>query len=328
MRAAAPRGGARVPQSPSTLAGKVLKGDRRAAARLLSMLEDRDGAGLAAYREIYRRSGRAHIIGVTGPPGAGKSTLVNALIGVYRKQGRRVAVVAVDPTSPFTGGAILGDRVRMLDHSLDPGVVIRSMASRGSMGGIAPATYQAAVVYDAMGFDKVIVETVGTGQLETDIIRCAHTVVVVTMPGTGDEVQVAKAGLFEIGDLFVVNKADKEGADAIRREIEAMLALGTFAKGWRPRVLETVAAEGRGVAEVAKKADEHLAHLQASGHHREGEEARARHVILQELTEDVRERARAALSAEGETMVRDVAARKVDAATAAGELAKWIGARR
>ena len=309
------------------LAVKVAKGDRRAAARLLSALEDRDASAVEAYRELYKRSGRAHILGVTGPPGSGKSTLVNELIAAYRKARHRVAVVAVDPTSPFTGGAILGDRVRMLDHSLDPDVVIRSMASRGSMGGIAPATYQAAVVYDAMGFDKVIIETVGTGQLETDIIRCAHTVVVVTMPGTGDEVQVAKAGLFEIGDLFVVNKADKEGADAIRREVETMLALGTFTKGWRPRVLMTVAADGTGVAEVAAKADEHFAHLKASGHHREGEAARARHVILQELTEDLRERARQALDSKGARLIGEVASRRKDAATAAGELARLLQAR-
>lgn len=317
-------GGARL--SAGGLAGKVLQGDRRSAARLLSMLEDRDPGALLAYRELYKRSGRAHIIGITGPPGSGKSTLVNGLIGAYRKGRRRVAVIAVDPTSPFTGGAILGDRVRMLDHSLDPDVVIRSMASRGSMGGIAPATYQAAVVYDAMGFDTILIETVGTGQLETDIIRCAHTVVVVTMPGTGDEVQVAKAGLFEIGDLFVVNKADKDGADAIRREIETMLALGKFDKRWRPRVLMAVAAEGKGVDELVAKADEHFAALKASGHHREGEAARARHVILQELTEGMRERARAALDTKGARLVEQVAARTMDAATAAAELARLVGA--
>ena len=312
--------------SAGGLAGKVARGDRRSAARLLSMLEDRDPGALVAYRELYRRSGRAHIVGITGPPGSGKSTLVNGLIGAYRKSRRRVAVIAVDPTSPFTGGAILGDRVRMLDHSLDKDVVIRSMASRGSMGGIAPATYQAAVVYDAMGFDTILIETVGTGQLETDIIRCAHTVVVVTMPGTGDEVQVAKAGLFEIGDIFVVNKADKDGADAIRREIETMLALGAFDKRWRPRVLMAVAAEGKGVDELAGKADEHFAALKASGHHREGEAARARHIILQELTEGMRERARTALDTKGARLVEQVAARKMDAATAAGELARLVGA--
>lgn len=325
MSAVAAEGEApKVAASAAGLAAKVAGGDRRAAARLLSMLEDRDASALAAYRELYRRSGRAHIIGVTGPPGSGKSTLVNGLVGAYRKAGHRVAVIAVDPTSPFTGGAILGDRVRMLDHSLDPGVVIRSMASRGSMGGIAPATYQAAVVYDAMGFDTIIIETVGTGQLETDIIRCAHTVVVVTMPGTGDEVQVAKAGLFEIGDVFVVNKADKDGADAIRREIETMLSLGTFTKGWHPRVLLAVAAEGKGIAELMAKADEHMAHLKKSGHHREGEAARARHVILQELTEDVRERARAALDAKGGKLVAEVAARKKDASSAAADLARLL----
>jgi LAO/AO transport system kinase len=306
------------------MAARVLKGDRRAAARLLSYLEDRDPLGSAPYRTVYRHSGRAQILGVTGPPGSGKSTLVNVLTAEYRRKGKTVAIVAVDPTSPFTGGAILGDRVRMGDHTMDPGVVIRSMASRGSMGGIAPATYQAAVVFDAMGFDKVIIETVGTGQLETDIIRCAHTVAVVTMPGTGDEVQVAKAGLFEIGDLFVVNKADRDGADAIRREIESMLSLGHFEKGWRPPVLLTVAVESTGVAAVAEKADEHFDGRRAAGHHRTGEAARARHVILQELTESVRERAAGLLDGPEHDWVKKVAARTTDATSAARALARKL----
>lgn len=306
------------------LAARVLKGDRRAAARLLSYMEDRDDRGRAPFGELYRQSGRAHVIGVTGPPGSGKSTLVSALVAAYRKEGTKVAVIAVDPTSPFTGGAILGDRVRMLDHALDPGVVIRSMASRGSMGGIAPATHQAVVVYDAMGFEKVIVETVGTGQLETDIVRAAHTVVVVTMPGTGDEVQVAKAGLFEIGDIFAVNKADRDGADAIRREIETMLSLGRFEEGWRPPVLLTVAVEGKGAAELKERADAHFAHRKASGVHKRGEDARARHVILQELGEHVRQRAQAALDGKGKALVGKVAARELDAPAAARKLARMI----
>ncbi len=309
------------------IAAAVLGGDRRAASRLLSYLEDRDPRAQAPYRKLYRRSGRAHLIGVTGPPGSGKSTLVDALTRGYRGAGKRVAIVAVDPTSPFTGGAILGDRIRMADHTLDPGVVIRSMASRGSMGGIAPATYQAAVVFDAMGFDIVIIETVGTGQLETDIIRCAHTVVVVTMPGTGDEVQVAKAGLFEIGDVFVVNKADRDGADAIRREIESMLALGTPPEGssWRPPVLLTVASQGEGVDELRAQVDAHERSLKASGLHRAGEVARARHIILQELVEATRERADRELGgAWGEGLVRAVATRKRDAASAAALVSKRL----
>jgi LAO/AO transport system kinase len=304
----------------SDLAAAVRRGDRRAASRLLSYLEDRDPRGQAPYRALYKKSGRAHIVGVTGPPGSGKSTLVDALTRAYRTDGKTVAVVAVDPTSPFTGGAILGDRVRMNEHTLDPGVVIRSMASRGSMGGIAPATYQAAVVFDAMGFDMVIIETVGTGQLETDIIRCAHTVVVVTMPGTGDEVQVAKAGLFEIGDIFVVNKADRDGADAMGREIGSMLALGAPSDGdhWRPPVLLTVAPRGEGVAALQDAVDHHEDRLKASGLHREGEVARARHIILQELVEAARERADRTLDGPwGERLVKDVAARRRDAASAA-----------
>jgi len=303
---------------------RVASGDRRAASRLLSYLEDRDPRGEAPYRELYRKSGRAHIIGVTGPPGSGKSTLVDALAKEYRKRGVTAAIIAVDPTSPFTGGAILGDRVRMGDLTMDPGVVIRSMASRGSMGGIAPATYQAAVVFDAMGFDKVVIETVGTGQLESDIIRCAHTVVVVTMPGTGDEVQVAKAGLFEIGDVFVVNKADREGADAIRREIESMLALGPSGRGWRPPVLQTVAVEGKGAAELSQAADRHRAHMKETGAHQLGEVARARHVILQELIESVREKAAGLLEGKRKGLVADVAARKTDAASAAQSLAREL----
>jgi LAO/AO transport system kinase len=301
------------------LARAVLRGDRRAASRLLSYLEDRDPKARDPYRTLYRKSGRAHLIGVTGPPGSGKSTLVDALTRAYRKDGKRVAIVAVDPTSPFTGGAILGDRIRMTDHTLDPGVVIRSMASRGSMGGIAPATYQAAVVFDAMGFDVVIIETVGTGQLETDIIRCAHTVVVVTMPGTGDEVQVAKAGLFEIGDVFVVNKADRDGADAIQREIEGMLALGAPAEAaWRPPVLLTVAPQGEGVEALRSAVVGHMEAMRNSGRHRAGEVARARHIILQELVEDARSRADRELAGPwGERLVKDVAARKKDAASAA-----------
>ncbi len=302
------------------LAAAVRRGDRRAASRLLSYLEDRDPRGQAPYRALYKKSGRAHLVGVTGPPGSGKSTLVDALTRTYRGDGKTVAVVAVDPTSPFTGGAILGDRVRMNEHTLDPGVVIRSMASRGSMGGIAPATYQAAVVFDAMGFDMVIIETVGTGQLETDIIRCAHTVVVVTMPGTGDEVQVAKAGLFEIGDIFVVNKADRDGADAIGREIGSMLALGAPSDEdrWRPPVLLTVAPRGEGVAALQDAINQHEDQLKASGLRREGEVARARHIILQELVEAARERADRTLDGPwGEGLVKDVAARRRDAASAA-----------
>src|SRR3990170_3842283 len=197
------------------LAAKGLKGDRRAAAPLISLIEDRDPAANAQVAKIYRRTGKAHLVGITGPPGAGKSTLVNHLVKVLRKKGHRVGVIAVDPSSPFAGGAVLGDRVRMTEISRDRGVYIRSMATRGHLGGIALATYDAVKVVEALGMDLVIIETVGAGQSEVEIANLAHTVVVVEMPAAGDAVQTLKAGMLEIGDVYVVNKGDLEGAAAV-----------------------------------------------------------------------------------------------------------------
>lgn len=230
------------------LAERVRAGDARAIARAMSLVEDETAAGAALVRAIHPDSGRAHLIGVTGAPGAGKSTLVDRLIAEIRQSGRTVGVIAVDPTSPFTGGAILGDRVRMNTHAGDAGVFIRSMATRGQLGGLARATADLALILDVAGKDIVIIETVGVGQDEVDIVRTADVAIVVLVPGTGDDVQAIKAGIMEIADIYVVNKADREGADRLVQAIAANLSLQTFADGaWQPPILKTDATGGVGI---------------------------------------------------------------------------------
>jgi LAO/AO transport system kinase len=245
----------------AALSDRVLAGDPRAIARAISLIEDESAAGAELVRKLFPRSGRAYLVGVTGPPGAGKSTLVDKLTAAVRAANRTVGIVAVDPTSPFTGGAILGDRVRMQAHSGDAGVFIRSMATRGHLGGLARATGEVAIVLDASGKDLVFIETVGVGQDEIDIVRTADVSIVTIVPGTGDEVQALKAGIMEIADIFVVNKADREGADRTAASIETLLSLQTFAPdAWRPPILKTEATTGKGIPELVAAIDRFRAH--------------------------------------------------------------------
>lgn len=259
-------GGRRREVSVPDLVERARSGQHAAIARLLTLVEDASPRLHEVMTALAPHWGRAHVVGLTGSPGVGKSTSTNALVGELRRQGQRVAVLAVDPSSPFSGGALLGDRVRMGDHTGDPEVYIRSMASRGHLGGLSWATPQAVRVLDAVGFDTVLVETVGVGQSEVEIAGLADSTVVLLAPGMGDGIQAAKAGILEIGDLYVVNKADREGADTVRRELRTMLSHSERPEpSWRRPVLKAVARTGEGMEKVVRSLDEHRAWLEQSG---------------------------------------------------------------
>ena len=303
------------------LADRVLAGDPRAIARAISLIEDEAPAAGDVIRAIFPRTGRAYLVGVTGPPGAGKSTLVDRLVTETRQRGETLGVVAVDPTSPFTGGAILGDRLRMQAHAADPGVFIRSMATRGQLGGLARATTDVALVLDAAGKSLVIIETVGVGQDEVDIVRTADVSIVILVPGTGDEVQALKAGIMEIADIFVVNKADREGADRTVTAVESNLALQTFAEGqWRPPIIKTEATTGRGVAELWDSILNFRAHSEAGRFNRRRArgEFRLRDLLTHKLLEHIEHNVLS--PGELQRVVQRIAAREIDPYSAAAEI--------
>ncbi|MGH2733178.1 MAG: methylmalonyl Co-A mutase-associated GTPase MeaB [Actinomycetota bacterium] len=306
------------------LVERVLAGDRQAVAKLISLAED-GGPGMAPVMEaIFPHTGGAYVVGITGAPGAGKSTLCEALLGRIRSDGHRVAVLAVDPSSPFSGGALLGDRVRIQSHTADRGVFIRSMATRGHLGGLAVATPEAVRILDAAGWAYVLIETVGVGQSEVEVMKSADSTMVVVVPRWGDGVQASKAGLLEIGDLFVVNKADREGARETARELDQMLDLGPQ-RAWRPPVLETVATEGGGIDGVWSALKAHRAAQEASGEL----ERRRYGRIAREISDLVAERVRSRVEADSaealEALVARVGRRELSPRAAADRLLATLG---
>jgi len=305
----------------------LLTGDRRAIARLITIIENDGAEAREALAALYPHTGRAHIVGVTGAPGTGKSTLVNELAKVYRQRERTVGIIAVDPTSPFSGGALLGDRIRMRDLSGDPGIFIRSMATRGSLGGLARATADAIKVLDAAGYQTIFVETVGAGQAEVDIAKAAHTTIVVEAPGLGDDIQAIKAGITEIADIFVVNKADREGADSTALALQMILDLNHSSHisspdpRWRPPICKTVALHGEGVGAVVEAIGEHAAYLRESGNlqrrERERVEGELRSIITHKMARSFFERV---AEAQFDSLVDSIIRRELDPYSAAARL--------
>jgi LAO/AO transport system kinase len=297
-------------------------GDARALARAISTVENRSPGWLHLLKSLFPHSGKARVIGITGAPGAGKSTLVDQLARLYRKQDRSVGIIAVDPTSPYTGGAILGDRIRMQDHFADPGIYIRSMATRGSLGGLARTTADVATVLDASGRDVILVETVGVGQDEVDIVRLADITIVILVPGMGDDVQTIKAGIMEIADIFVINKSDREGAERVEREIRALQSLATRNDGWTPPIVKTVASKAKGIEELAAAVAEYESFLRKENRALKKSVENWRERLVEMLRDAMLEKARALLG-DGNVaeLARDVAEHKRDPYTLVEEIA-------
>ena len=313
----------------STLAQRLLDGDRRALARAITLVEDDRPDGWELVKEIYPHTGRAEVVGFTGPPGVGKSTLIGAITKARRAAGRSVGVLSIDPSSPFTHGALLGDRIRLTEHFLDPGVFIRSMANRGALGGLSEAALQAALLLDAAGRQDVFVETVGVGQAEIDIIDHADTIVLVLMPGSGDSIQALKAGVMEIPDVIVINKADHPLTDTMIREIRGVLSLANLDRSpeqvrasWRVPIVKTEATQGRGVDELVSSLDAHRAHILAAGELTERRGRNLRNEVLAIATARMRRRLEEELhgDAEFQRLLEQVIERRLDPASAASQL--------
>ena len=298
-----------------SLAKLILQGDIRAASRLMRDIDDRVPSALESLKELYPNTGRAYIIGITGPPGSGKSTLVDKMIDILRKDGKSVGIVAVDPTSPFSGGAILGDRIRMQRHATDEGVFIRSLATRGCLGGLTRSTQDIINVMDAMGKDIILVETVGVGQDEVEVVNTAHTSIVVLVPGLGDDIQAIKAGIIEIGDLFVINKSDREGADKMERDLLMVLEMGRRRDdSWEPLIYKTEAISGKGVFELVYGIYRHKQALEQSQGLEKKLRERTKTTFLEILRTEVMSRFIEKMEKEGEwdKIIDDLMYRRID----------------
>jgi LAO/AO transport system kinase len=304
-----------------SLGKRLLSGDRRALARAISLVENRDPAGDQLVAELFPSTGKARVTGITGPPGVGKSTLIGSMTKLLREADRTVGVLSVDPSSPFTRGAVLGDRIRLSDHFLDEGVFIRSMASRGALGGLAEAALQAALLMDAAGKDDVLLETVGVGQGEIDVVDHADTIVLALMPGSGDSIQALKAGVMEIPDIICVNKADHPQADTMMREVRAVLSLGPQ-RSWRVPVVRTEASNGQGVDKLIETIDEHRAHIEEEGTLAERRARNLRAEVLGIASARMRREleTRTEENPEWAELLDSVVRRETDPATAAGKL--------
>lgn len=308
-------------------AGQVRAGEARAVSRAITAIENHAPEGEALLRRLFPHTGAAYLTGVTGAPGTGKSTLVDRLAAYHRKRQEQVGVIAVDPTSPYSGGAILGDRIRMQGHAGDAGTFIRSMATRGFLGGLARATAEVALLLDAAGKKQVLIETVGVGQDEIDIVRLADCVLVVLVPGMGDDIQNMKAGLMEIGDIFVLNKADREGADRLEQQLLAMLSLVMPREGWHPPVVRTVATENQGTEELAETVARFQKHFEASGERQRKHIEHWKNRLIEMLDSRMLERALGGAGGEARLreLAREVAERKKDPFTAVSEIMKASG---